>query len=62
MALVRAKGPDGQEFYADERAAKAMGADITDKPVLDKYGRRIPIKPNIHKGGTLKAASNQKEG
>lgn len=61
MALVRAKGPDGQEFYTTERGVKATGSTVVDKPAYDKYGRLIPIKQNIHKGGTQKAASDKKE-
>ena len=59
--IVRAKGPDGQEFYTTERGVKATGATVVDKPVHDKYGRLVPIKQNIHKGGTSKAASDKKE-
>lgn len=51
--IVRVKGPDGAEFYTTERGAKATGATIVDKPTHDAYGRLIPIKPNIHKGGSL---------
>lgn len=59
MDFVRAKGPDGQEFYTTERGARAAGAEVVDKPAYDQYGRLIPIKPNIHKGGTLKAANDK---
>ena len=58
--IVRAKGPDGQEFYTTERGVKATGATVVNKDVYDDYGRLIPIKPNIHKGG--KSASSQKDG
>ena len=59
--IVRVKGPDGAEFYTTERGAKATGATVVDKDVHDQYGRLIPIKPNIHKGGS-KTAATQKDG
>ena len=61
--IVRVKGPDGAEFYTTERGRVASGATLVDKPTHDEYGRLIPIKPNTHKGGAVKApASTQKDG
>lgn len=61
MAVVRAKLPNGDEVNIDERAVKVHGATVVDKPAFDKYGRPVPAKLNIHKGGS-KAASEKKEG
>ena len=57
--FVRVKGPDGQEFYTTERGAAATNSTIVDKPAYDVYGRLVEIKPNIHKGGTRKAADDK---
>lgn len=61
MAFVRAKLPNGDEVNIDERAVKVHNATVLDKPAFDKYGRPVPAKKNIHKGGS-KAASDKKEG
>jgi len=60
--FVRVKGPDGSEFTTSEKAARVFGATVIDKPAVDVNGRPLAAKLNIHKGGTAKAASNQKEG
>jgi hypothetical protein len=60
--IVRVKGPDGAEFYTTERGAKATGATVVDKATHDQYGRLIPIKPNIHKGGVKPATTEKKDG
>lgn len=62
MAFVRVKGPDGSEFTVGERAVNVFGATVIDKPAVDGNGRPLAAKPNIHKGGTAKAASDKKEG
>jgi len=63
MAWKRYKDPEsGSEFTADERAGAAMGLKPIDKNAVDANGRPLAVKPNIHKGGNPKAASNQKEG
>lgn len=60
--FVRAKTPDGDEVNVHPRAIKAQNLTRLDKPAYDKYGRQIPPKKNIHKGGTsAKAASDKKE-
>jgi len=61
MALVRVKLPNGDEATVGERAVKVLNAAVIDKPAVDHNGRPLPVKPNIHKGGTLKAASDKKE-
>ena len=62
MAFVRVKGPDGSEFTIDERAITAHGVTQIDKDALDGNGRPLAPKYNIHKGGSSKAASTQKDG
>lgn len=63
MAWKRYKDPEsGSEFTADERAGSAMGLKPLDKDAVDANGRPLAVKTNIHKGGTLKAASDKKEG
>lgn len=62
MAFVRVKSPNGDEFTVGERAVKALGVTPIDKPAVDINGRPLPPKKNIHKGGSTKAASEQKDG
>lgn len=62
MAFVRVKLQNGDEVTVGEKAAQVFGASVTEKPAVDGNGRPLPAKLNIHKGGTTKAASNQKEG
>ena len=64
MAFVRCKDPNsGDEFTVDETTAAAMGVTVlTEKAATDVNGRPLPPKKNIHKGGTVKAASDKKDG
>lgn len=61
MALVRARTSSGDEVTVQERSVKALRLTVIDKPAVDRYGRPLPVKRNIHKGGTAKAASEKKE-
>ena len=61
MAFVRVKGPDGTEFTTSERAAKVFGAKVIDKDAVDVNGRPLPPKSDIHKGGSVKAATTEKK-
>jgi hypothetical protein len=60
MAWKRYKDPaSGDEFTADERVGTAMGLKPIDKDAVDANDRPLPPKTNIHKGGSLKAASEK---
>ena len=64
MAFVRAKGPDGAEFTADEQAVLSMGDKVTvlkDKPAVDLNGRPLAPQPATDKAGQSKASSDKKE-
>lgn len=58
--FVRVKGSDGSEFTTTETAAAVFGATvIKGKDAVDANGRPLPAKPNIHKGGSVKAADTK---
>lgn len=47
LGLVRVKDPEtGAEFNASRQYAKVAGFTVTEKPVVDKYGRPVPAKGN----------------
>ena len=64
MAFVRCKDPrSGDEFTVDEVTARSMGVTVLDKKdAVDVNGRPLPPKKNTHKGGSLKAADDKKDG
>lgn len=50
--LVRAKHPVTGEYYTTTRAlAEIAGAKLVNSPAVDRYGRRLPNKPNETIGG-----------
>lgn len=54
MAFVRAKGPDGAEFTADERAVLSMGETVQildKKAAVDGNGRPLAPKPLTDNAG-----------
>lgn len=61
MAFVRVKSPHGDEYTTDDSIVELTGVTVIDKPAVDASGRPLASKPNIHKGGTAKAASDKKE-
>lgn len=61
MAFVRVKGPDGSEYTRHERAVKPS-EKVIEKDAVDVNGRPLAPKKNIHKGGSAKAASTEKDG
>ena len=62
MTFVRVKLQNGDEATVGEKAVAVFGATVIDKPAVDANGRPLEAKPYTTKGGTTKAASNQKEG
>lgn len=61
MTFVRVKGPDGSEYTRHERAVKSS-EQVINKDAVDGNGRPLAPKQNIHKGGSLKAATDKKDG
>lgn len=61
MAFVRVKGPDGAEYTRHERAVMPS-EQVIDKDAVDGNGRPLAPKQDIHKGGSLKAATDKKDG
>lgn len=48
LGLVRVKDPEtGAEFNASRQYAKVAGFTVTEKPVVDKYGRPVPAKGKV---------------
>lgn len=60
--LVRVKGPDGTEYTTSEKAARVFNAKVIDKDAVDVNGRPLAPKYDIHKGGSVKAATTKKDG
>ena len=62
LGLVRVKDPDtGAEFNASRQYAKVAGFTVTEKPVVDKYGRPTPAKGNPIQQPAAKSTAKTKE-
>lgn len=60
--FVRAKDPvSGHEFTTSAAHAESAGLSVIDKDAVDSFGRVLPAKPNISKGGTSSASTSKEK-